>query len=175
MRSRAFMALAGPPLALVLLLTGCASGDEDLGIASAGGDSQEAAASEEPLSDGESALEYTECLRENGLEVGDPDSEGRLQLRIPEDQAEVAEEAMAACEEFAPRVSEEQEAETRDEVLEFAQCMRENGVEAFEDPQSGGGISLTPEIADDPDFEEAQEACEGNLSGLREERGENAG
>ena len=46
-------------------------------------------------------------------------------------------------------------------MREFAQCMRDNGVEEFADPEADqGGMRITPEIAEDPDFEAAQEACQ---------------
>ena len=42
--------------------------------------------------------------------------------------------------------------------LAFAKCMRANGVSNFPDP-SGGGLKLTPAIAQSPNFRTAQTAC----------------
>jgi hypothetical protein len=43
--------------------------------------------------------------------------------------------------------------------------MRDNGVEAFEDPKDGAGINIGPEQAEDPDFEAAQEKCNEDVLG----------
>jgi hypothetical protein len=65
----------------------------------------------------------------------------------------------------APSEEEREEAE-----LEFAQCMREHGID-FPDPQfeEGGGIlQMMPEgTEDDPKFEEAQEACQPILDAVQ--------
>ena len=42
--------------------------------------------------------------------------------------------------------------------------MRKNGVEKFPDPRDGM-MSLNEGIADDPDFEKAQEACQDIMGG----------
>lgn len=44
------------------------------------------------------------------------------------------------------------------QALAFAKCMRANGVSSFPDP-SGGGIRITPAIAQSPAFSTAQNAC----------------
>ncbi len=42
--------------------------------------------------------------------------------------------------------------------------MRENGVEKFPDPNDGM-MRMTEDIAEDPDFEKAQEACQKFMGG----------
>lgn len=174
MRPRILTALAGLPLVAALALTGCASGGEGPGIASAGGAEPDAAASGEPFSDEESMLRYVECLRENGLDVQDPEPGGGLQIRVEKEDAEVAEEAMEACEGFAPSIPEEDAEAMHEEMLGYAQCMRDNGVEAFEDPRPGEGLHIDPDITEDPDFGQAQDACD-ELLGNEREREENGG
>lgn len=44
-------------------------------------------------------------------------------------------------------------------ALQFAKCMRAHGVSNFPDP-SGGGIQLTPGLAQSPAFQTAQKACQ---------------
>lgn len=122
-----------------------------------------------PTDPDEQILEFTQCLRENGLDVEDPaPGEGlRLQFGPETDQATV-EAAMEACRELAPGGGpggpggpgvDPQAA------IEHAECMRENGVDAFPDPSSDGQIMIGPEVAEDPDFESASEACD-DLLGL---------
>jgi hypothetical protein len=43
-------------------------------------------------------------------------------------------------------------------ALQFAKCMRANGVSNFPDP-SGGGIQISPTISSSPAFGSAQKAC----------------
>ena len=52
-------------------------------------------------------------------------------------------------------------AELEDAMVEFATCMRENGID-FPDPGSGGGLIIGPESdidPDDPDFKAAEATC----------------
>jgi len=60
--------------------------------------------------------------------------------------------------------SDDDRSSPEDAALEFARCMRDNGIEEFPDPQisADGGISIGDSVADQRDTEEfqaAQEAC----------------
>lgn len=122
----------------------------------------------------EALLAFTECMREHGIDMPDPESGGRPGLRIVRGERtdasrEEMEEAHEACEEHlegaVQELTPEEESEMRDRMLAFAECMRENGVD-MPDPDfsdSGGGAfrqrigsAIDP---DDPDFEAAQEKC----------------
>jgi hypothetical protein len=171
-------------LMLTPFLAACGnSGDDDPGVATlddSGDDADEesdgtdAAGTEEDLE--EQALEFAQCMRENGVpDFPDPQVDGgRIQMGGPGggenfDQ-EAVEKAMEACEDLAPRgggnFSEEDRQEMQDAALEHAQCMRENGVPDFPDPEfSDGGamIELDGIDPESPAFKEAQEACEDKL------------
>ncbi|OHV35324.1 hypothetical protein BCD49_05160 [Pseudofrankia sp. EUN1h] len=169
--------LAALPLALMLALAGCGSGDDSGTVASAAGvgsggagadgatDGATATSSPRP---GDLAVKFAQCMRENGIDMPDP-VDGRIELRIdPSTPKETVDAAMAACREYSPQANgsagsdPEMEAKSRD----FAACMRKNGVEAFPDPDPGQrGIIIGPEAGDDPDFQTAQQACQGILSG----------
>jgi hypothetical protein len=46
-------------------------------------------------------------------------------------------------------------------MLAHAKCMRDNGVEAFPDPDPDkGGIRINGDIANDPEFQAAQKVCD---------------
>jgi hypothetical protein len=124
----------------------------------------------------QAALDYAECMRENGIDVPDPDFSGGgggglfgpnsdIDPDDPDFQA-AQEECGDIIQGSAPQISEEQQQALEDTLLEFAQCMRENGVDV-PDPDfsgGGGGIFVGPggngEIdPDDPDFQAAQEEC----------------
>jgi hypothetical protein len=125
----------------------------------------------------DAALKFAECMREHGVDMADPGTGGKQVLKVGPNEdttPEEMEEAQKACEKYQPEppeLSEEEQQEMREAALEHARCMRENGIEDFPDPtfdEDGGaeirlGKGLDPE---DPDFQEAQEACEDKMPGL---------
>ncbi|GAB3761023.1 hypothetical protein [Microlunatus parietis] len=161
---------AGPFAGLLLILvvlTGCA-GTDGGGVASAGGGEAGPSASGGPSQDPKQAtMAYVECLREHGMEVDDPGPDGRLKLRVQGDQAK-SREAMEACRDLAPQMdkNDPKYQQRMGAAQEHATCMRENGVEKFPDPDPNQpGIQINKELAGDPDFEAAQEACKDLLGG----------
>ncbi len=140
----------------------------------------------------QAVLALVECLREEGLDVADPevDADGNVDLRGLFRQAEEAEldrekveAAMEACDDLVDQVRvgftrDLDFTEIQDQLLEFAACMRENGYD-MPDPdfssfgQGGPGAGGDPgggplgEIdQDDPDYQAAFEACQGTLPGF---------
>jgi hypothetical protein len=118
-------------------------------------------------------------MRENGVpDFPDPQN-GRLMLRAgeggvdpnsPEFQA-----AREACQDLAPQGGQAggggaaPGGDMQAQALEYAKCMRENGLPEFPDPQfSGGGVRMRlPEGVSEnsPQFKSAQQACQAILSG----------
>ena len=149
----------------LIMLAGCAAGDGG-NVASADGDpdaAPSAAASKDPK---QAALDYVACLREHGLEVDDPGPDGRLRVQGKDGKGE---EAMEACRDLAPQMDKNnpKAREQAESARKFASCMRENGVEKFPDPDPNEpGIRISKDLADDPDFEAAQEACREFLGAL---------
>jgi hypothetical protein len=172
MKQRLAGALLALPLLLALALAGCGGSGEDDGIATAGGDT-----TEEPDSgDGteeltqeemyEAHLAYAQCMREHGIDMEDPAPDEPLRVQIQGDPA-VAEAAQEACQDLlrGGAGGGESDPQVQEQMLALAECMRENGVESFADPQPGGGIQIGPEQAGDPDFEAAQEKCNEEVMG----------
>jgi hypothetical protein len=112
-----------------------------------------AGCSNEPAEDGgaananahyEKAVKFSECMRDNGVsEFPDPDASGQLTVdgvvngSSIDPSAPVWEQAMSSCKDLQPpgfTGDEDVSAEEQDVRLEFAQCMRDNGVEDFPDP-----------------------------------------
>lgn len=186
MRRRLAAALLALPLLLGPALAACASSDDDGdGIASAGGDPTAEPDSDDDGGAGEltederyeAILAYTQCMREHGVEMEDPQPGEplRLQLRGDPEQSQAAQEA---CQDLLPNGGPgggEVDPQMQQRMLDFAQCMRDNGVESFPDPQPGGGVQIGPAQAEDPDFEAAQETCAeevlGDVPGLRRNGG----
>jgi hypothetical protein len=124
----------------------------------------------------EAMLEFAECMRDHGIDMADPqfDGEGRGGITLEatpanEDELEAAQEACQPLLENARSEMEldpEQEAEMREQLLEFAECMRDHGID-MPDPQfsDDGGfvVQAGPEGGgprEDPDFEAAAEECQ---------------
>jgi hypothetical protein len=178
-RKLGFAATAGAlAVALLLALSACGESDDSDGVASltdttgqsqaeggqgSGGNSSGAASAEEWE---RAQLAYARCMREHGVDFPDPVN-GRFRFRADRaDQQKVA-AAQQACrhilQDAAPPVDEEQQAEEREAALAFARCMREHGVDV-PDPQfqqGGGELQLMPQGSeDDPNYEEAKDACQ---------------
>lgn len=152
-------------LMVALVAAGCAGRGE------ATGSGDEAADREEAL------LAFTECMREHGIDMPDPETRegGRggifIQRAGGSDQdREELDEAREACEEHLEgtfqEMSPEDRAEFQDKAVEFAACMRDHGIDMpdpdFSDAGPGMG-GFRQRIAgfdpDDPDFQEADEEC----------------
>ncbi|BEL07718.1 hypothetical protein Q0Z83_059090 [Actinoplanes sichuanensis] len=134
-----------PFVAVVLLLGGCANEPETTA----------------PDPDARN-LKFAECLREQGLDVPDPEPGKGMTLKFgPGSDQQKVQAAMEACREWAPAGMTGGAAPdpSRDATMRgYAQCMRDNGVEAFPDPE-GGMIRLNGDAGEDPDFKDAEKAC----------------
>jgi hypothetical protein len=167
-RGQARGALAAFPLilAVAVALTGCGSDGDggDPGVASVDGGADTADGSGGGGTESDryaQSLAFAQCMRENGVPMDDPDPGGRIMFNGAGIDEATMSAAQDACQEFAPSGPGAgggggPQAEA---MLDFAQCMRENGVEEFPDPE-GGGMRINGDIADDPDFPAAQELCQ---------------
>jgi hypothetical protein len=155
--------------AAALSLTACGADKGGADVASVSNTGTKPAASASATLDNQAkALKFAQCLREQGVDVPDPAPDGKFAMKFgPDtDQAKV-EKAMEACKQFQPSgVSSGKGADPKqaEEMRKQAQCMRDNGVEAFPDPD-GGMMRITPEIGEDPDFKAAQEKCHMGMGG----------
>jgi hypothetical protein len=167
------------PFAAALLATGAlavaACGEEQAGGAADSADRQSEAR--------EAMLAHARCMRDHGVDVPDPQFDGgRVMQRGPDENAspQKVREAEEACRKYLdeiepPELSEEEEQEFKEAALAHARCMREHGIENFPDPtfgedgraelRIGKGTGIDP---NDPEFEEAQEACRDELPELGE-------
>jgi hypothetical protein len=179
--------------ALTLTGAACGDGDDNTDVASLdagdhgaaddtgdrGGDGPDQPTDEEVE---EAMLEFSQCMREHGIDMPDPDTSGGggavmigpgSEDGAPDmDEFEAADEA---CRHLIEDVmgtpqgmSPEEQAEMQDRMLEHTQCMREHGVD-LPDPVFGDGGMITQELAGEVDptadeFAQAQEAC-GDLLG----------
>ena len=167
--NRLFLASVALALTLGAALGGCAR-DPGTGIATARG-APDPTASEPtgtPAPDldmEERMLKFAQCMRDNGVDMPDPEFDGNggvgVRLGGPNESVEDVEQAMQACREYAPNGGEPPgppDPQMQERALKFAQCMRDNGVESFPDPD-GAMMRIDGSVGEDPDFEAAQEKC----------------
>jgi len=164
--------LAATLLTAAVLLTSCGSNEPDTQVASGTGAQQpEATATSAPpsLSRDEMAIKFTQCLREQGLNVPDPEPGKGPMLKFDKSSGvtpEQVEKAMDACKQYNPQAEGSANPQQEENGRKFAQCMRDNGVEKFPDPKPGQrGIMIGPGVGDDPDFQKAQDTCQPILAG----------
>lgn len=113
---------------------------------------------------------YAQCMRENGVpDFPDPDSEGSFPIdrdKVDID-SDVFKKADETCEPLKPKESEAEQQKDYSAMLEFAKCMREQGISGYPDPPAPGSGPATqgdtradggPELGSEQ-FKAAQEAC----------------
>jgi hypothetical protein len=104
----------------------------------------------------EQAVKFAECMRDNGVsEFPDPDASGTLTIdgvlngSSLDPSSAAWQSAIAACEDLQPpgfAGDEEVTASEQEARLEFAQCIRDNGVEDFPDPAENAPLVDTNRI-----------------------------
>jgi hypothetical protein len=167
----AVLAVAGIGAALVL----GGGGDDPESDAGAAGDREAMA---------DAAFEYAECMRENGVDMPDPEvnEDGGVGIAIGDQGGAVSPEDVEAAEEECrpildeaepegggPQLTPEEVAEQQDRALAMAECMRDRGYD-FPDPEvdEHGGIGISFDesngvpLPGDPgfeDFEQDQQEC----------------
>jgi hypothetical protein len=105
---------------------------------------------------GGQAVKFAQCMRDNGVsDFPDPDASGELTIdgvlngSSIDPDAPAWNEAIDACKDLQPprfTGPEEVSDEQQDVRLEFAQCIRDNGVKDFPDPAKGEPLVNTYRI-----------------------------
>lgn len=190
-------------IGLLMVLGACGSGDAGAeGVASLDGQSSdvvaagdeagqpaEEAETETEITQEEALLAFAQCMRENGADMEDPtvDADGNLVFgrfggqepgQVSDEDREARGAAREACsaelEGAALGFREVDQTALQDNLLAFAQCMRDNGYEEMEDPDftafgaggEGGGGPFGDIDASDPEFNAAQDACSDIIAGF---------
>ena len=156
-------------LALALGPAACArGGTNDPQVASAqtakpkASTSASAAATDDP----DAPLKFAQCMRAHGISwFPDPNS-GKTSIMIPKGQDHTKfDAAQEACKQYLPNGGDRPKpsAEELENARKMAQCMRENGIPNFPDPNPDGGISIDPKklgaSPDSPIWKRAEAAC----------------
>jgi hypothetical protein len=112
----------------------------------------------------DAALAYAQCMRDNGFtEFEDPTPDGDLRIRVTPESAPRFQAAGEACRDLAPEGFRDEDISPEDleALIKLSQCVRDNGVPNFPDPDADGrfdlrGVSSGP---NDPKIEAAMDAC----------------
>jgi hypothetical protein len=175
------------------LLVACGGGDDDDASDVASLDEGSATTDTTTDSSGDSntseadreqaLLDYAQCMRDHGIDMEDPQmsteegggvliQQGDSGVDPESDKFQEADEACRPILDDAMgevEVDPEQQAEMQEQLLEFAQCMRDHGID-MQDPTFGedGRVEIQAKAPsgggggdprDDDDFQAAQEEC----------------
>ena len=125
-------------LALVVLISaGCGSNAPS-----------ETGAADDKTATRDQGVKFAECMRENGVpDFPDPNASGDFEYGVSV-TPEVWQKAVSACKDLQPpgTLSSNRNPEQQAAGLEFARCMRENGVRDFPDPVNGEPLIDTNRI-----------------------------
>lgn len=170
-RGRIGLIVTGPVLALVLGAVGaCGGATADGGIATAGGAQAQASASAGAQRG--DAQKFVQCMRDNGVDVPDPDPEtGRPSFGgMANADRDAVRKAMEACRSLLPDGGTRPtlDAAQLEQLRQFAECMRDNGVDMPDPDPNGGGLGLrgqgNPQLdPSNPTYQKAMEACRSKL------------
>ena len=155
-------------LATVALVgAGCSNGAAENGSTGSSGGNANATAPDRSVT-------FAQCMRENGItEFPDPNASGDQEfveaIQRLDTSSAAWKQAIGACKELRPPglLGGKATPKQMRERLQFAQCMRDNGIEDFPDPARDGPLIDTNRIPsaagrgalDIPGFQAAMEAC----------------
>jgi hypothetical protein len=158
---------------LVLGVTaGCHSSAKGSGVASAGGGRPAASAS--PATDpDELRRQFTQCLRDHGVQVDDADPNGGGDLRVQDGGKD--KNAMTACQQYLPpgKLAGGGDPGQIEQLRQFAACMRDHGIQMSDPDPNTGALQLAQGNGagkfnpDDPTFQAADQACKDKLPGRK--------
>jgi hypothetical protein len=159
-------------LALTLAVAAC-GGTKTGGVASLTGSKQPTATTspggnKDPR---QAALAFARCMRQHGIDMPDPQFSGnKVTQRLkggpgkgPNDPKFRA--AQQACNKYLPNGGQptKPDPQEQQQMLAFARCMRQHGIDMPDPDPNGGGTVMGPGTRvrpDDPTFKAAQQACQ---------------
>ncbi len=147
MRRRRWPLTALAPVAMALLVSACGS-SAPAGTSAGGGGANNAAATQK-------AVKFAECMRSNGVgDFPDPGASGEFTIDAIANGSSVDTstpaftQAISACKDLEPAgfMGSARSPQQAQAALEFARCIRANGVPDFPDPTNGQPLVDTNRI-----------------------------
>ncbi|MEU5733191.1 hypothetical protein ABZ797_30345 [Streptomyces antimycoticus] len=164
---RKHCALASAALGMVLVLSACGGGGGDDDVAGAGGEKKPSASASQKAKSPEemqkARLKYAACMREQGIDMPDPDPDGTNVVQ-PSDPKKF-QAALDQCKQFMPNADGQAPAYTPEQKakdVKLAKCLRDKGVEA-EDPTDEGRMNIPD--GESKKTQDALKACDAMSSG----------
>jgi hypothetical protein len=170
-RARRWSGVAAAGLLLgvaMILAAGCGGGSPESAQPAAKSGGSQAAGSVASAA----SLKFSRCMREHGIDIPDPDAQGRMKVTPnsgfnPANPSPQAKRAQKACSKYlgSGSFSRADLRKLQESALRFARCMRAHGVR-FPDPKFSqgelmlGGPDINPT---DPRVAAANKACQGLL------------
>ncbi|KOX26506.1 hypothetical protein ADK67_16010 [Saccharothrix sp. NRRL B-16348] len=147
--------------ALALALTACGSGGAEVAAPSS---------SSVAMSQEERSREFAKCMRDNGVDVPDPEPGGKPGGFGKVDRTDPDfERATDACREFLPGGGDLSKLDPAklDQLRVFAQCMRDNGIDVPDPDPNGGKLTGLGQLdRNTPAFRSALDVCRDKLPEL---------
>lgn len=163
---------------LAVTLAACGSAEQNSDkVASAGrptsSQSHAADAKQASAGDGKDPfLKFTQCMRDNGVDMPDPDANGGVVVDGSKVDRETYQAAEKACQKDLPNGGEMQQmpAEYLNKLRAHAQCMRDHGLPKYPDPSPDGAVTFDTKDVDPrtPAFEAAEKACKDKMPSMEE-------
>jgi hypothetical protein len=162
---------------------GCSNGSAENGrTGTAGSTATASGGGKKKVTNREKAMKFSACMRDNGVsEFPDPDASGGLTIdgvvngSSLDPDTPAFKKAIGACKDLEPSgfTGRTRSDPQQKSALEFAQCMRDNGVKDFPDPTKDGPLIDTTRIPSAagrgarniPGFQAAVETCRDALAG----------
>ena len=124
-----------------------------------------------PVDPVEAGRLYAQCMRDNGVpNFPDPGPDGRFALehdKFNQDDPKFR-AALEKCRDLAPGAEHRNTGDPAyvEQMRKFSQCMRDNGLPDFPDPDANGQLrGVGHERQGDPKFQAAMETCRDKLPG----------
>lgn len=174
------------PLSLLMLLLLSSSGvvAQVATLRTPDPDAEASTAPSEELDGEEAILAFVACLRDNGIDLPDPqfgaeggrfggNGEGFADIDfMSREFLDAMESCQSLLEALQPDIDPEQQAEQNEQLLLFAECMRSEGID-FPDPDPIRGLTIGSMRGEDgglaidpfsPEFQAASSTCTARLS-----------
>jgi hypothetical protein len=155
---------------LIGLVAGCGSRSNGSGVASAAGakDAKATASPTPSLDPEEQRRLFTQCMRDHGVDVPDPDAGGGI--RITSSAGPGSEKAIEECQKYLPPgKTDKPDPKVLEQTREFTKCMRDHGIDLPDPDPNGAGFRVQKGSGDsqikpdDPAFKAAIDACKDKL------------
>nr|WP_042190677.1 hypothetical protein [Kibdelosporangium sp. MJ126-NF4]CEL19509.1 hypothetical protein [Kibdelosporangium sp. MJ126-NF4]CTQ94692.1 hypothetical protein [Kibdelosporangium sp. MJ126-NF4] len=143
--------------ALLTLATACGGGDSGGDkVASLGGDKDKggaAAAQNDDKSDEDKFREYRKCMREQGIDMPEPDPNSGMAEAMKVEDVDKMKKAGEVCDKILPNGGKPKplSPEDLDKQRQQAKCMREHGINMPDPDPNNPGMSITLDGGGDKD------------------------